>query len=513
MTVVEFWVEQYQAVVAEKKSLGDKLRETLEENKDLQQQINELTRSNETLRGINSRIFKSLASSKHQAQELKMQLEAEKEENESLHNVIDSFVDKCKELEDKAEGYKKKLELLNTVVTPDLDAQLKSMTERLDKSIADRKELQADRDIWFRKNGEKQAEIEELKKKIQSLEDDLEFKTLCRDGWRDRAEKAERQLEEKKQQSYANGYSDGNEEGQNELWEMLQLVRDMQPNEFDPECECIGDVIDMDLEDFKEAYDKWEAEQKKEAEEAKKQHTEYMELQADRDIWFRKNGEKQAEIEELKKKIESLKGNLDFVRLCRDNWLDRAKKAEKELEEIKQDFKQEFKHSYADGYSDGNEEGQNELWEMLQMVKDMQPNEFDVECECLGDVIDMDLEDFKEAYGKWEAEQKKEAEEAKKKRVEYMREYLKRYCIGKLCFGCPLYNNSEPVSSCLFSKLTDEEIEKCYKKASESERDIPTPISARLPQLWECTIEGTVKINEDILKVVCGIKDDKEEET
>ena len=344
MTIAEFWKERYDVVVEEKKTLGDKLRETLDENKDLQARINYLNNSSESLRGMNSRIFKNLASSKHQAQELKMQLEAEKKENESLHNVIDSFVDKCKELEDKAEGYKKKLELLNTVVTPDLDAQLKSMTERLDKSIADRKELQADRDIWFRKNGEKQAEIEELKKELEEIKQ--EFK-----------------------QSYADGYSDGNEEGQNELWEMLQLVRDMQPNEFDPECECIGDVIDMDLEDFKEAYDKWEAEQKKAAEEAKKQHTEYM------------------------------------------------------------------------------------------------------------------------------------------------RGYLKRYCIGKLCFGCPLYNNSEPVSSCLFSKLTDEEIEKRYKKASESERDIPTPISARLPQLWECTIEGTVKINEDILKVVCGIKDDKEEET
>ena len=210
------------------------------------------------------------------------------------------------------------------------------------------------------------------------------------------------------------------------------------------------------------------------------------ELQADRDIWFRKNGEKQAEIEELKKQLEEIK--------------------------------QEFKQSYADGYSDGNEEGQNELWEMLQMVKDMQPNEFDVECECLGDVIDMDLEDFKEAYGKWEAEQKKVAEEAKKQHVDYMRDYLKRYCIGKMCFGCPLYDTSKPVSSCLFSKLTDEEIEERYRKVIDSQykkiiesrdKKIAAPISARLPQPWECSIEAKVEINEDILKVVCGIKDDK----
>lgn len=385
MTMAEFWMQRYEIVVAEKRALGKKLRETLEENKELQQQVLELKMQLEAEKEENKKLQNRIDFGKKTNEillsanmelarkklelprELDAQLKQKEEENTSLHNVIDSFVNKCKELEDKVEGYKKKLELLNTVVTPDLDAQLKSMTERLDKSIADRKELQADRDIWFRKNGEKQAEIEELKRKISLLEADLKSKACSRDAW------------------------------------------------------C-------------------------------------------------------TEAERLRKEIQE---------------------------------------SYTDGYSDGNEEGQNELWEMLQLVKDMQPNEFDTECECLGDVIDMDLEDFKEAYDKWEAEQKKAAEKAKKKHVDYMRDYLKRYCIGKLCFNCPLYNASEPVSSCLFSKLTDEEVEKRYKKAVESERSkkITTPISARLPQPWEVTIEGKVEINDDVLKVVCGIKEDKKEET
>lgn len=400
MTPWEFWKEQYDTVVADKKQLGEKLRETISENKDLQEQLdrlknsltydylksmdmengrlkeslegankfsdslqekldaadaekkalqtrhNNLKATNEAIRSMNSAISRRLSSSMNQAQELKIQIDAMTEENTSLHNVIDSFVDKCKELEAKVEGY---------------ENALKDGKERLDKSIADRSELQADRDIWFRKNGEKLAEIEELKKKIQSLEADIEFKALCRDGWRDRAEKAERQLEEKKQQSYA------------------------------------------------------------------------------------------------------------------------------------------------DGYSDGNEEGQNELWEMLQMVKDMQPNEFDSECECLGDVIDMDLEDFKEAYGKWEAEQKKSAEEAKKQHVDYMRGYLKRYCVGKLCFDCPLYST---VSSCLFSKLTDEEVEKRYRKVVDSEWE-------KAPRYFRSTIEtvftAEAKINKDLLKDICGIKPKEEE--
>ena len=415
MTVVEFWVEQYQTVVAENKDLGDKLRETLKENKDLQQQLarlratltyaaventekekdhlqtrlNNLRASNEAIRSINSSLSRRHASTMHQTQELKMQLEVEKEENESLHNVIDSFVDKCKELEDKAEGYKKerdeKIELLNAV-----------------------------------QDGYSKAELESLEAQVKDLTERYENTRFS-----------------------------------------LSIVNER---------------LDKSIEDRSE-------------------------LQADRDIWFRKNGEKQAEIEELKKQLE-------YFTRSRNEWRDRAKHAEKELDEIKL----EFKKSYADGYSDGNEEGQNELWEMLQMVKDMQPNEFDVECECLGDVIDMDLEDFKEAYDKWEAEQKKAAEEAKKQHVDYMRSYLKRYCIGKLCFGCPLYNASEPVSSCLFSKLTDEEVEKRYNKVVDSEyKKTRVPVSARLPQPWECTIEAKVEINKDLLKDICGIKPKEEE--
>lgn len=368
MTVVEFWVEQYQTVVAEKKQLGDKFREALEENKDLKEQLDKLK---ERL------TYSALMNMEMEIGRLKESLEGANKFSDSLQEKLDAADAEKKALQTRHNNLKatnEAIRSMNSTISrrlsssmhqaQELKTQLEGTKERLDKSIADRSELQADRDIWFRKNSEKQAEIEELKKKIQSLEDDIEFKALCRDGWRDRAEIAERQLEEMKQQSYSNGYSDG------------------------------------------------------------------------------------------------------------------------------------------------NEEGQNELWEMLQMVKDMQPNEFDVECECLGDVIDMDLEDFKEAYGKWEAEQKKAAEEAKKQHVDYMRDYLKRYCVGRVCFNCPLYNASEPVSSCLFSKLTDEEIEKKYRKVVDSEWE-------KAPRYFRSTIEtvftAEAKINKDLLKDICGIKPKEEE--
>lgn len=322
MTVVEFWVEQYQTVVTETKALGDKLRETLDENKKLQ--------------------------------------------------------------------------------------------ERLDKSIADRSELQADRDIWFRKNGEKLAEIEELK-------NDLEKSNSDRDAY----------------------------------------------------------------------------------------HGLYTELRKDYDRLFEEVRALKVpgcpSLEELRKDLDNAKIQLKSFTQSRDEWRDRAKHAEKELDEIKQEFKQ----SYADGYSDGNEEGQNELWEMLQMINDVKPFEapYFEDVTSMNDIISWDLEDFKEAYGKWEAEQKKAAEEAKKQHVEFMRGYLKKYCVGKLCFNCPLYDTSKPVSSCLFSKLTNEEIEEKYRKVVDSEWE-------KAPGYFRSTIEAVftaeAKINKDLLKEVCGVKPDEE---
>ena len=467
-------VEQYQAVVAEKKSLGDKLRETLEENKDLQQQINELTRSNETLRGINSRIFKSLASYKRQAQELKMQLEGTK--------------------------------------------------ERLDKVIADRNELQADRDFWVHDSTEKTVEIQSLKTDLddakKQLEVEKEENTSLHnviDSFVDKCKELEAKVK---------GYEDALKDGKERLDKSIADRKELLA------------VIEKLKNDLKKSNSDRDA-----------YHGLYTELRKDYDRLFEEVRALKVpgcpSLEELRKDLDNAKIQLKSFTQSRDEWRDRAKHAEKELDEIKQEFKQ----SYADGYSDGNEEGQNELWEMLQMVNDMQPNEFDTECKCIGDVIGMDLEDFKEAYGKWEAEQKKAAEEAKKKRVEYMREYLKRYCIGRLCINCPLYDAFKPVSSCLFSKLTDEEIEKRYRKVIENERKVratddpcsgvrekvkeacdafaeglkaglasevkEVPVSCDIPikdlASWECTIEATVEVNKDLLEKVCGVKPKEEE--
>lgn len=138
----------------------------------------------------------------------------------------------------------------------------------------------------------------------------------------------------------------------------------------------------------------------------------------------------------------------------------------------------------------GYDQGQTDLWVKLQDVKDMQPNEFDVECECLGDVIDMDLEDFLDVYKKW----------WEQKEIDRMRKWLTDFCYERDCKGCPL-ESKEYKCGCGYSftgakPIPDEDIERYYEKA----RACSKPLSH-----WECTLEGTVEIDKDLLKKVCGI--------
>lgn len=56
---------------------------------------------------------------------------------------------------------------------------------------------------------------------------------------------------------YVRSRDTGYKNGQTDLWDMLQNVNDMKLDGFDPECETLGDIIDMDLEDFLDAYKIW----------------------------------------------------------------------------------------------------------------------------------------------------------------------------------------------------------------------------------------------------------------
>jgi len=276
---------------------------------------------------------------------------------------------------------------------------------------------------------------------------------------------------------------------------------------------------------------------------------------------------------QFEKDLDDAKKQLKYFTLSRDDWRARAKHAEKEVEDLKETLKkanadrtelQKDRDSYCGLYTElrkdydklfeenkqiselrrenaamhelidiKNEEisqriknyqdlsiklkrcqinvGKESryLWDMLQMVRDVKPEEFDPECETLGDVIDMDLEDFLDAYKKWEEEKKKKKEEEKKKEVESMRSYLMDFCIERSCRYCPLHSTSFKCGRGIwFDKIPDDEIKKYYDRVMEINK--PNP-----PSYFRSTIEAVftaeAKINKDLLKDICGIKPKEEE--
>lgn len=233
------------------------------------------------------------------------------------------------------------------------------------------------------------------------------------------------------------------------------------------------------------------------------------ELQKDRDIWVRNNCEKQAEIAELKKQLD---GALEAKKAVNDSrykwaqkWLStkqnletklneaevKYRRLEKEHEELSIENKR-LRNSVRSGY----DQGQTDLWVKLQDVKDMQPNEFDVECECLGDVIDMDLEDFLDVYKEW----------YEQKDIDRMRKWLADFCYGRDRKGCPLESEEEKskpgelvittrgVTTANYTEATMNAIKEAVRKFEKS-----------LPALdsWESTITGSIKV-DDILGKING---------
>lgn len=155
----------------------------------------------------------------------------------------------------------------------------------------------------------------------------------------------------------------------------------------------------------------------------------------------------------------------------------------------------------------GYKQGQNDLWDKLKEVSDYYyfggDDEFDTDdCEMtsMTDIIDnLNVNQFLEAYKNWHKAQEQH-------RIKHMRDYLERFCRGRLCSRCPLASNEyKCCSGYSFTGakpiIPDEDIERYYEKA----RACSKPLSH-----WECTLEGTInaEINKDLLKKICGIDSD-----
>lgn len=178
----------------------------------------------------------------------------------------------------------------------------------------------------------------------------------------------------------------------------------------------------------------------------------YTELKKDYDRLFEENRSLKGNFVDLKKRITELQKKGD----------DLTKKAvalQQEKEEMEKSRKCHRQLHVG--------EGARHLWGMLQNVNDSQPFEFDVECESMEDVIGMDLDDFLDAYKKWQ-------EEKEQNEIDRMRKWLADFCTGRLCSKCPLESN-EYKCGCGYSFkktnesdtriIPDEDIKRYYEKA------------------------------------------------
>jgi len=190
---------------------------------------------------------------KSQRDMLKKELDEAKKQLNYFTKSRDDWRSRAKhEEEQKLEQVKRADSLADQV--EQLKKEVGNLQSRAHCAEDEVEQLKKDRDIWIRNNCERQVRISELLKKLEAREEEL-------DSWTKKHLEATTQIDELKKQldeltsQYQKLTIENKrlyEQGQTDLWDMLQNVNDSQPNEFDVECE------GMDLEDFLDAYKKWQ---------------------------------------------------------------------------------------------------------------------------------------------------------------------------------------------------------------------------------------------------------------
>lgn len=286
-------------------------------------------------------------------------------------------------------------------------------------------------------------------------------------------------------------------------------------------------------------------------------HGLYTELRKDYDKLFEDN-------RKLKARTDCLRYEVEWYRKHYKEKSDKIGELKKQLGELTSQYQKltienkRLQNNVRTGY----DQGQTDLWVKLQDVNDSQPFELATcfpDVTGMEDILNWDLEDFLDVYKKW-------WEEKEKDRLDHMRDYLARFCEGRLCKGCPLESNEfkcgygysfRKFADDDWKVIPDEELERYYEKASGCGRytlkngklfvhDLSRPmagvneaiknacerftkdveaaninISTRAwhgdataekikIEPWSCTLEGTINVefDRDLLEKVCGVKPD-----
>ena len=549
---------------------------TFEEIKKLENNIDILEKSNGTLLSANSDLASIKKKLEKEIEELRKHfddLDARRDkwraraeyaehELERLRKAHDELFNagsrKISEVRRENEAINKKLEKEIERLKKDYETVVNERNDLSNKFLA----LKEDRDIWIRNNGEKQATIAELKNKFEAREEELDAWTKKHIDILSASEREaisaknalEKDLADAKVQLHYFRHSRDDWQGRAEYEEEQKLEQLRRADSLADQVAQLKKELDNllsrahwaedDVEALKKDNEDLEKRLMKTTEVLEKVNSDRNEQQNDRDFYhglyteLSKTYDKLSEDnKKLKARANCLHEEVLWYRKHYGDQSDKIQKLKNRLNSIPVNatvFRQ----------------GQTDLWDMLQNVNDAKPFELATcfpDVTCMDDILSWDLEDFLDTYKKWQEEKEKE-------RLDHMRDYLARFCEGRVCKGCPLESN-EFKCGCgySFKKATnwdmkiipDEELERYYEKARGCCRSHFTkpddhcvglrkkveeacnafaeglkaglasevkeaPVSCDIPikdlGSWERTLEVNVEINKDLLEKVCGVK-------
>lgn len=326
-----------------------------------------------------------------------------------------------------------------------IEKAFRECDEKLSESVtfAHIKKLENDIDIWKRSNEVLLSANNDLASKKKKLEKEIEGLHNCthsRDNWRARAKYAEDEVKELKE-TFEKANTDRTE---------LQKDRDSYHGLYT---------------ELRKDYDKLFEDNRK-----LKARTDCLRYEVE---WYRKHyKEKSDKIGELKKQLGELTSQ--YQKLAIEN--------------------KRLQNNVRAGY----DQGQTDLWVKLQNVNNSQPLELATcfpDVTGIEDILNWDMEDFLDAYKKW-------WEEKEKDHLDHMRDYLARFCRGRLCSKCPLHADNFKCEGILgFNNVPDEDLPRYYEKARGCGQCTLTD-----GKLFVHTLEATVEVNKDLLEKVCGVK-------
>lgn len=451
--------------------------------KDIQNRCDNLERSNKALRDDNDKLSDKAIELAKKNEQLEKDLDANDKENSTL-------VSANADLSDRNAKLQRNFDRINSLWTGQIQENM---------------ELRS-----------KIANLQREKKNYETIAKERADLLNERDGWRRRAEESEKRFGELLLKKYDQSFED--------------LKKDL-------------DDAKKQLNYFTHSRDDWRARAKHAEEVVDNMRAELEakvkrmdEITKERDSYHDHYDRLFEENRSLKEKVVDLKKRITELQKKGDDLTKKGEDLQQENEELEKSRKH-LRRLYVG-------EGARHLWEMLQNVNDSQPFEFDVECESMEDVIGMDLDDFLDAYKKWQ-------EEKEQNETDRMRDWLADFCYGRVCKGCPLESNEYKCGCGLSFKKTnesdtciipDEDIKRYYEKArgcgqytlkdaklfATTVEGVNRAISKACEEFRKavldaadnkitenlrkgCTLEAKVEVNKDLLEKVCGVKPNEEE--